>query len=82
MRNKTRTRKPKPIAENATQHRLALLAAAFTGRGMQPDEAHKKALYYVQGPGRGRTWIRALAEYDGSAAGKTAIVEEQVAASG
>ena len=31
---------------------------------MEPDDAYKTALYYTEGAGRGRTWIRALAEVD------------------
>ena len=31
---------------------------------MAPEEAYKIALRYVQGPGRGRTWISALAEQE------------------
>jgi hypothetical protein len=27
---------------------------------MEPDDAYKTALYYTEGAGRGRTWIRAL----------------------
>jgi hypothetical protein len=31
---------------------------------MEPEEAYKTALYYVEGPGRGRSWISALRDYD------------------
>jgi hypothetical protein len=31
---------------------------------MDADQAYKTALYYVDGLGRGRTWIRALADQD------------------
>jgi hypothetical protein len=43
---------------------LFLLATALVTRGMKPDKAYKTALYYTEGPGRGRTWINALAEQD------------------
>jgi hypothetical protein len=43
---------------------LFFLAASFAMRGMKPEEAYETALYYVDGPGRGRTWIAALTEYE------------------
>ena len=47
-----------------TRHRLLFLATLFAVRGMEPEDAYKTAVYYVAGPGRGRTWISALAEHD------------------
>jgi hypothetical protein len=63
----TETRPPErtPISSSSAQRRLFLLATAFVTRGMKPDDAHKTALYYIKGAGRGRTWISALVEQDG-----------------
>jgi hypothetical protein len=47
-----------------TRHRLFFLATAFAMRGMNPEDAYRSALYYVDGPGRGQNWIAALAEHD------------------
>ncbi len=47
-----------------TRHRLLFLATSFAMRGMAPEEAYKAALYYVEGPGRGRSWIAALRDFD------------------
>jgi hypothetical protein len=47
-----------------TRHRLLFLATSFAMRGMKPEDAYRTALYYVDGPGRGHTWIAALAEHD------------------
>lgn len=33
-------------------------------RGMTPKDAYDKALYYTNGPGRGQTWVSALADQD------------------
>jgi hypothetical protein len=46
------------------RHRLFLLATAFVTRGLGAQEAYTTAFYYVYGPGRGQTWIRALTEED------------------
>jgi hypothetical protein len=46
------------------RRRLFLLATAFVARGMPPEEAYAAARYYVEGSGRGRTWISALAEHE------------------
>jgi hypothetical protein len=48
------------------RHRLFLLATAFVTRGLGAQEAYTTAFYYVHGPGRGQTWIRALSEEDKS----------------
>jgi hypothetical protein len=49
------------------RHRLFFLATSLAMRGMEPEDAYEAALFYVDGPGRGRTWVSALAEYDFSA---------------
>jgi hypothetical protein len=51
-------------SNNHAQRRLFLLGTAFMARGMKPEDAYNKALYYTKGPGRGQTWISALAEQD------------------
>ena len=48
--------------QGAARRRLFLLATALVKRGMDPKSAYNTALYYIDGPGRGRTWVRALAE--------------------
>jgi hypothetical protein len=53
-----------PPANSNQQHRLFLLGTAFMARGMNAEDAYSKALYYTEGPGRGQTWISALAEQD------------------
>jgi hypothetical protein len=53
-----------PRTSHPRRRRLFLLATAFVARGMEPDEAYNEAVYYVDGPGRGRTWISALATHD------------------
>jgi hypothetical protein len=50
-------------ASDPARRRLFLLATAFVARGMPPEEAYAAARYYVEGSGRGRTWISALAEH-------------------
>jgi hypothetical protein len=61
-----RNKSPKqaPISSSFVRRRLFLVATSLVARGMKPDEAYKTALYYTEGPGRGRTWISALAEQD------------------
>jgi hypothetical protein len=54
---------PQPASSNQ-QRRLFLLGTAFMARGMNAEEAYRKALYYTEGPGRGQTWISAVAEQD------------------
>ena len=51
-----------PKQGDAARHRLFLLATALVARGMEPGEAYATALRYIQGSGRGRTWISVLAE--------------------
>jgi hypothetical protein len=46
------------------QRRLFLLGTAFMARGMKPEDAYNKALYYTKGPGRRQNWMSALAEQD------------------
>jgi hypothetical protein len=53
-----------PVPNSAARKRLFLLATALVARGMKPEEAYKTALHYIEGEGRGRTWISALAEAD------------------
>jgi hypothetical protein len=53
-----------------TNGRKGLLGTALVTRGMKPDEAYKIALYYIEGPGRGLTWITALNEQYGSEKGE------------
>jgi hypothetical protein len=50
--------------DDETRHRLFLLATALVARGMKPAEAYAMAVHYIHGPGRGRNWIAALAEYE------------------
>jgi hypothetical protein len=59
-----------PGASSSAQRRLCLLGTALVTRGMKPDEAYKIALYYIEGPGRGLTWITALNEQNGSEKGE------------
>jgi Bacterial Ig-like domain len=33
-------------------------------RGLKPEDAFNKALYYTEGPGRGQNWISALVEQE------------------
>jgi hypothetical protein len=61
---KTKLPKQAPISSSFARRRLFLVATSLVARGMKPDEAYKTALYYTEGPGRGRTWISALAEQD------------------
>jgi hypothetical protein len=58
----------------AARHRLFLLATALVARGMRPDQAYKTALHYIEGPGRGRTWMSALAEEDARRASRSVSV--------
>jgi hypothetical protein len=51
-------------ANRQSHGRLFLLAAAFLARGLTPEDACNKALYYIKGPGRCRNWMSALAEHD------------------
>jgi hypothetical protein len=51
-------------ANSNQQRRLFLLGTAVMTRGMKAEDAYSKALYYTEGPGRGQTWISALAEQD------------------
>jgi hypothetical protein len=59
-----RPAKPIPNPSSSAQRRLFLLATGLITRGMKPEDAYRTALYYIEGPGRGRTWISALAEHD------------------
>jgi hypothetical protein len=56
--------KRETIPSSSAQRRLFVLATSLVARGMEPKAAYENALHYIQGPGRGRTWIRALAEQD------------------
>jgi hypothetical protein len=56
-------RRPEPAGQRS-RRRLFLLATAFVARGMPPEEAYAAARYYVDGSGRGQTWISALAEHE------------------
>jgi hypothetical protein len=67
---KARPPKQASSGSSAARHRLFLLATALVARGMKPDQAYKIALYYIQGPGRGRTWMNALAEEDARSAAR------------
>jgi hypothetical protein len=58
----------------AARHRLFLLSTALVARGMEPAEAYRRALRYVEGDGRGRTWIQVLAECE-AAPDETALDE-------
>jgi hypothetical protein len=53
----------RPIPDS-NQRRLYLLGAAFLARGMKPEDAYNKALYYTKGSGRRQNWISALSEQD------------------
>ena len=63
----------KPRASSRSQNsdparkKLFLLATALVTRGHGAEEAYKRAVYYVYGPGRSHTWMRALIEEDQSA---------------
>jgi hypothetical protein len=61
---KARPLKQAPTANSAARRRMFLLGTALVARGMRPDEAYKTALAYIEGPGRGRTWMSVLAEQD------------------
>jgi len=61
---KKHAQKQAPIPISSARRRLFLIATALVARGMEPHDAYKTALYYAEGAGRGRTWIRALAEID------------------
>jgi hypothetical protein len=37
---------------------------AFMARGMTPDDAYDKAMYYICGPRRGQNWVSVLADQD------------------
>src|SRR5215216_2407385 len=57
-------RSPRHHTSDPTRCSLFLVATAFVARGLEPNEAYTTAFYYVYGPGRGRTWISAVAEQD------------------
>ena len=61
---KKHAQKQAPLPISSARRRLFLIATALVARGMEPYDAYKTALYYAEGTGRGRTWIRALAEVD------------------
>src|SRR5262245_60441874 len=54
-------RRPAP---DSNQRRLYLLGTAFMARGMNPEDAYNKAVYYTKGSGRRQNWISALSEQD------------------
>lgn len=60
----TKAHPPTPVLSSPAKRRLYLLATNFVARGMAPEEAYRTALRYVQGSGRGRTWISAVAEQE------------------
>jgi hypothetical protein len=53
-----------PAANDHSQRRLFLLGMAFMARGMTPDDAYDKAMYYIYGPRRGQNWVSVLADQD------------------
>jgi len=38
---------------------------AFMARGMTPEDAYDRAMYYINGPRRGQNWVSVLADQDG-----------------
>jgi len=53
----------RPIPDS-NQRRLYLLGTAFLARGMKPEDAYNKAVYYTKGSGRHQNWISVLSELD------------------
>ena len=49
---------------DSNQRRLYLLGTAFLARGMKPEDAYNKAVYYTKGSGRRQNWISVLSELD------------------
>src|SRR5215204_6795677 len=47
-------------------------------RGLKPEDAFNKALYYTEGPGRGQNWISALVEQEREAQPFAAMLGQPV----
>jgi hypothetical protein len=76
FRTKADPPKQATTASSTERRRLFLLGTALVARGMEPDEAFRTALHYIEGPGSGQNWMSALSEVDRRATNRPGAIPE------